>query len=423
MLASFGIMFILLLILGIPIFLAMIIPSIITLLIHFPSIEQGLVVQRIVGGIDTFSLLSIPFFMFAADIMSKGDIGKKLVNFANSLVGHIPGGLGVATVITCTIFGAISGAGPAAIVAVGLILYPALIKNGYSESFSTAVITSSSTLAMLIPPGIAMILFCVSSGASVGKLFMAGLSVGVAVALVFSIYVIWFAIKNKIPRQKKKSFKEILSSIKDAFWALGLPVIILSGIYLGVMTPTEASAVAVAYVIFIEMLIYKSITIKEIYEIAVTSGRMVAMIFVLIGAGSLLSWIMTAAQVPQAIVSLTSGASRLSVLLIINAIFIVAGMFLDPNSMVIVLTPLVLPLAQSVNIDPLHLGVMIVLDAAIGMLTPPFGLNIFVSIATFKQSYDKIVPPLVPYIIMMLLVLILIMFVPQIALYLPNSMN
>lgn len=423
MLAIYAIIFFLLLVIGTPIFLSMLIPCMMAIMFSFPTVNIGLAVQRIVGGIDTFSLLSIPFFMFAADIMSKGNIGRKLVDFANSLVGHLPGGLAITTVVTCTIFGAISGAGPAAIVAVGLILYPAMIEKGYSSSFSSGVITSSSTLAMLIPPGIAMILFGVSSGVSVGKMFMSGLSVGIVISVVFSIYVIYYAIKHKIPRQKRSSLKEVLQSIKSAFWSLGLPVIILAGIYLGVMTPTEASAVAVAYVVLIELVIYRSVTIKDIFNIGVTSGRMVAMIFILIGAGSLLSWLMTAAQVPQAIVNLTTGASRLSILLIINAIFLFAGMFIDPNSMVIVLTPLVLPLAQVANIELLHLGIMIVLDAAIGMLTPPFGLNIFVSIGTFKQPYEKIVPPLFPYIILMFLVLVLVMFVPEVALWLPNSMK
>jgi C4-dicarboxylate transporter DctM subunit len=215
----------------------------------------------------------------------------------------------------------------------------------------------------------------------------------------------------------------VFSAFKEAFWALGLPVIILAGIYLGVMTPTEAAAVSVAYVIVIELFIYRSVTVKDIFKIAVTSGRMVAMIFILIGAGSLLSWVITVMQIPQAIVTTMGGSSRIAILLLINAIFLVAGMFLDPNSMVIVLTPLVLPLAKVVGIDLLHLGIIIVLDAAIGMLTPPFGLNIFVSIGTFKRPYAEVVPTLVPYIILMIAVLVLVSAVPDVALWLPNQMK
>ena len=233
-------------------------------------------------------------------------------------------------------------------------------RQGYDSDKAIGCITASSTLAMLIPPGIAMILYGVSSGASVGKLFMSGLSVGVVVAIVFSLYVCVDAIKNKIPRQKPATFREVLDATKKAIWALGLPLIILLGIYAGVMTPTEAAAVAVAYVLIVELFIYRSITFKEVFEIGVTSGRMVAMIFILIGAGSLLSWILTAAQVPQSIVALTSGTSPYVVLLIINALFLVAGMFMDPNSIVIVLTPLVLPMAQVVGLDMLHLGMIVV---------------------------------------------------------------
>lgn len=423
MLAITGAIFIGLLALGVPIFIAMLIPCLVALTINFPGMDMGLAVQRMVGGIDTFSLLSIPFFMYAADIMSKGNIGNKLVNFANKLVGHLPGGLAITTVVTCTIFGAISGAGPAAIVAIGLILYPALCEQGYDQDKAVGCITASSTLAMLIPPGIAMILYGVAASASVGKLFMSGLTVGVIVAIAFSIYVCIDAIRNKIPRQKPATLKEVLKATKDAFWALGLPVIILTGIYAGVMTPTEAAAVAVAYVLIIELLIYRSVTLKEVFEIGITSGRMVAMIFILIGAGSLLSWILTAAQVPQAIVAMTQGAPDYVVLIIINVIFLIAGMFMDPNSIVIVLTPLVYPMAMAIGVDPIHLGMMIVLNCAIGMLTPPFGLNIFVSVGTFNRPYARVVKPLWPYILIMLAVLVLIVLVPEISLWLPNRMQ
>ena len=422
MLAVCGVLFLGLLILGVPIFMSMIIPCLAALRMNFPGMDMGLTIQRMVGGIDTFSLLSIPFFMYAADIMSKGDIGHKLVNFANKLVGHLPGGLAITAVVTCTIFGAISGAGPAAIVAIGLILYPALCKDGYDPDSAIGCITASSTLAMLVPPGIAMILYGVSAGASVGKLFMSGLSVGVLIAVVFSVYVCIDAIRNKIPRQKPATFKEVLQATGKAFWALGLPVIILVGIYAGVMTPTEAAAVAVAYVLVVELFIYRSISFKDVFEIGITSGRMVAMIFILIGAGSLLSWILTAAQVPQKIVALTSGTSSYVVLLIINLLFLVAGMFMDPNSIVIVLTPLVLPMAQVIGLDTLHLGMIIVLNCAIGMLTPPFGLNIFVSVGTFNRPFERVVRPLWPYIFMMLFILVLVNLVPAISLWLPGRM-
>ena len=267
MLVVCGILFFILLLIGAPIFMAMIIACLVALPMNFPGMDMGLAIQRIVGGIDTFSLLSIPFFMYAADIMSKGDIGQKLVNFANRLVGHLPGGLAITTVVTCTIFGAISGAGPAAIVAIGMILYPALCSHGYNPDKAIGCITASSTLAMLIPPGIAMILYGVSAGASVGKLFMSGLSVGVIVAVVFSIYVCVDAIRNKIPRQKPATFREILDATKKAVWALGLPLIILVGIYAGVMTPTEAAAVTVAYVLIVELFIYRLLPGRKFFKL------------------------------------------------------------------------------------------------------------------------------------------------------------
>lgn len=416
-------LFVILILFGVPIYVAILIPSIIGFMISFPAIDMVVIIQKMVNGIDVFSLLAIPFFMFAADIMSKGDIGNKLVNFANSLVGHLYGGLAITTILTCTIFGAISGAGPAAIVALGPLLYPALVAKGYGEKESIGCITSSSTLAMLVPPGIAMILYGVTANVSIGKIFMSGLTIGIICAALFSAYAFIDAIRKKIPRGKKASLKEVLIATKNAFWALGLPILILVGIYTGVMTPTEASAIAVGYVVLVELFIYKSLNFKEISKIAAQSGRMVAMIFILIASGSLLAYLFNAAQIPQSLISLTVGLPAISILISMNIILLVAGMIIDPNSIIIVFTPLLYPLAMSIGIHPLHLGMMLVFNCSIGMITPPFGLNIFVAQGTFKQPYTTITKSLYPYIVLMLLLLLLVMFVPQLSLFLPNRMT
>lgn len=422
MLLTLSILFIILLILGVPVYLSIILPSIITFFIYFPQMNISILTQKLIGGVDTFSLLAIPFFMFAAEIMAKGDIGTRLVGFANKLVGHLPGGLMIATVITCTMFGAISGTGPAAIVAVGTILLPALLKSGYSEKSSLGVIVSSSTLSMLIPPGVAMILYGVVSGTSIGKMFMGGLSAGILVSLAFCIYVFIYAVVNKLPRSEKATFKEILVALKSAILPLGLPIVVLGGIYLGVTTPTEAAAIAVAYVFIIEVLIFRSLNLVDIVKISISSGRLVAMIFILIAGGSLLSWLLTIGQVPQSFVNAMDGYSTIVVLLLISALFLIVGMFLDPNSAIIILTPLVYPLAMSVGVDPVHLGVLIILNASIGMITPPFGLNIFVASGVFKRPFEKIIPGLLPFIIISIVILLLITFVPELVLWLPNLM-
>jgi C4-dicarboxylate transporter DctM subunit len=406
--------------LGFPIFLTLVLPSIVTLLKFYSNLDPSVVVQRMVVGIDKFSLMAIPFFMYAADIMSEGQIGKKLINLARTLVGHFTGGLAIATVLACLIFGAISGAGAAAVVAIGLLVYGPLRQTGYDTDFSMGLILSSSTLAMLIPPSIAYVLYATITGASVGVLFISGLEAGVIFGLAFMIYSYFYAKKHRIPLERRATLSEVLASIKDSIWALGLPVVIVGGIYSGMFTPTEAAAVAAMYAIFVEMAIYRSINLKKLYEISVNSGKTIAMLMILIAAGSVLSWVMTAAQIPQAMVHLLGGSSKIIVLLIINIIFLIAGMLIDPNSAIIVLTPLVYPVAQAVGIDAVQLATIMVLNLAIGMLTPPFGLNIFVATSVFKIPYEKIVPGLIPFIIIGLVVLLIVTYVPDAALWLPR---
>jgi C4-dicarboxylate transporter DctM subunit len=406
--------------LGFPIFLTLVLPSILTLLKFFGHLDPAVAVQRMVVGIDKFSLMAIPFFMYAADVMSEGEIGKRLVNLAKTLVGHFTGGLAMATVLACLIFGAISGAGAAAVVAIGLVVLGPLMQSGYDTDFSVGLILSSSTLAMLIPPSIAYVLYATITGASVGVLFISGLGAGIIFGLAFMIYSFFYAKKQRIPLEKRVTFSEALASIKESVWALGLPAVIIGGIYSGLFTPTEAAAVAAMYAIFVEMVIYKSINFKKLYEISVHSGKTIAMLMILIAAGSVLSWVMTAAQIPQAMVNLLGGSSKTVVLLVVNIIFLIAGMLIDPNSAIIVLTPLVYPVSQAVGIDAVHLATIMVLNLAIGMLTPPFGLNIFVATGVFKIPYEKIVKGLMPFIAISLVVLLIITYVPATALWLPR---
>lgn len=410
----------LMLCLGFPIFMALIVPSTVVLLQYFQTIDTMVVAQRMVTGMNNFSLMAIPFFMYCADVMAEGEIGKKLVKLANTLVGHIHGGLAIATVLACLIFGAISGAGSAAVIAIGALVYRPLVENSYSENFSLGVILSSSTLAMLIPPSIAFVLYATITGESISVLFMSGLQAGALFGLIFAIYSYYYAKKNNVPLQPKATFKGVVSALKEAVWALGLPVVILVGIYGGFVTPTEAAAVAAMYAIIVEMFIYKSINFKGLIKISIKSGKTIAMLMILIAAGSVLSWVMTTAQIPQMLANSLAGASKISVLLLINIIFLVAGMIIDTNSAIIVLTPLIYPAALVVGIDPIHLATIIVANLAIGMMTPPFGLNLFVATAVFKTPYSKIVPGMIPFIIISIVALLIITYVPAASLWLPR---
>jgi C4-dicarboxylate transporter, DctM subunit len=412
------------LMIGVPVFLAILIPSFLVLNQYYPNMEADILLQQMVGGINSFSILSIPFFILAADIISKGQIGKRLVNLANTLVGHITGGLAIATVITCLFFGAISGAGSAAVVAIGTLVFPILVEKGYKRSFVIGLVLASSSLAMLIPPSIAMILYStVAPQASVQDLFSGGVILGIITGLSFMIYCYVYAVKKKIPKEKFVGIKNIGKAFLEAGWSLGLPVVILSGIYLGLTTITEAAAIAVAYAIFVEMVVYKGIKFKDLWEVTSKSGLVITMLLVLIAAGKAISYVMTIAGLPAIINNLLGDYSTFVILLLVTIIFLIAGMFIDPNSAVIILVPLITPVAFALGIDPVHLGLIITMNLTIGMITPPFGLNIFIAQGTFKIPYAEIVPALVPFIIISIGVLLLVTYVPDLIMWFPEVLK
>ncbi len=408
---------------GLPVFLAILIPSYIVLNQAYPHMNPDILVQQMIGGVNTFSILAIPFFIFAADIISNGQVGKKLVNLANTLVGYFPGGLAIATVVTCLFFGAISGAGSAAVVAVGSIVYPILLEKGYKPEFAVGLILVSSSLAMLIPPSIAMVLFStVAPEASIRELFAGGMILGIIVGIALMIYSVIHAVRNQIPREKFVGFRNLGKAILEAGWALGLPIVILSGVYLGFTTVTEAAALAVAYAAFVEVVIYRGIKLRDFFELAAKSGLVISMLLVLIAAGKAMSYVMTISGLPGLVSDLFGDYSKFIVLLIITVIFLLAGMFIDPNSSVIILVPLITPAAFALGIDPVHLGLIITMNLTIGMVTPPFGLNIFIAQSTFNLPYAKIIPGLVPFIILSIALLLLVTYVPDLILWFPDMM-
>src|SRR5690625_682735 len=369
-----------------PVFMGLLIPSFISLNQFYPDQPLNILIQQMLGGVNTYSLLAIPFFVFAADIISQGEIGKRLVDFANKLVGHFHGGLAMTTVVTCMFFGAISGAGTAAVVAIGGIVYPMMVEKGYSRKFTIGLILASSSLAMLIPPGIGMILYStINPASSIREIFAGGMVAGILTGIAFMVYSYFYAVKNNIPREEFQGFKAMVGSFKSAIWSLGLPIIVLGGIYLGITTITEAAALAVAYAIVVETAVYRTLKISQLYKVALKSGSLTAMLLVLIAAGSAMSYIMTIAGLPQLIGQLFGDYSYVVVLLLINIIFLVLGMFIDPNSAIIIMTPLLIPIATTLGIDPVHLGIIIIFNLSIGMITPPFGLNIFIAQGAFKE--------------------------------------
>jgi len=407
------------LIIGFPIFLALIIPSA-GFLISGLDLPIMMIPQRVINGMNKYTLLCIPFFILAATVMGKGKLGDKLLSLSRSIVGHVYGGLALTCIGACTIIGAISGAGTAGIITVGPMIVKDMVENGYPRSFALGLITTVSVVAMLIPPSIAFVIYSMVTGTSIARLFLSGVGAGLAFALVFASYAYIYARRHRIPLAKRPSLKELFASIYESLWALGLPVIILGGLYSGLFSPTEAAASSAVYAIVVEMFVYREMSLRDLYNICINTGTTVAMIYILLGAGSLLAYAMTIAKIPLALQVFFGGASYFTVLVIINIAFLIAGCFVGPGSCIVILMPLFLPIAQSVGIDLIHLGAIVVTNVAIGMFTPPFGLDLFVSCGIFKVEFSYLTKCVFPFILLSLLALAIVTYIPPISLWLPG---
>jgi C4-dicarboxylate transporter DctM subunit len=418
--ALFAFVALFLLLISAPVFIAILTPTLLTFELFGPPVPAMALTQQMMQGINKFSLLAIPLFLFSADIISRGEIGGRLLRVVETTVGHLNGGVAITTAVTCALFGAVSGIGQAAIVSIGPIVYPALVKQGYSRGFAAGLILSASTLAMLIPPGVAMILYSLATTSSVGGVFLAGLGAGIVFMSLLSVYCYGYARVNGVGRQQRASWRERYMCLKNAGWSLGLPVIVFGGIYAGTFTPTEAASGACVYSLFVEMVVYRKLDLKNLFEVTARSSMVIASLLILLAAGSAMAYYLTLQDVPQVVAGLMGENSANGVLLSINLVFLITGMFIDPNSAIIVLTPLFYPIAMAFSIDPLHLGAVIVLNVAIGMITPPFGINLFVGVATFRVPYLEIVKSMLPFIGIALVALALISYVPALVTWLPR---
>ena len=351
--------------------------------------------------------------------MSAGQTAQRLLNFVGSFVGHLRGGMAITTAGTCTIFGAISGSTQATLVAVGRPMRRQLEDLNYSTSHAIGLLMSAANIALLIPPSIAMIMYAVLTGVSVAEMFIAGIGPGLVLFLFFSIYEFFIANVKGITPTKRKTWKERGKTFKEAIIPLGFPVLILGGIYSGFFSPTEAAAVSVIYAFIVEKFIYKSVSWKDLQNIAFSTGVVTGTVFILLSAGAAFSWVITYASIPQAMIRTLLGTdpSALQILLTISGFFFIACMFVDSIPVILILTPIFFPVAMKAGIDPIHLGMIVTLQAAVGAVTPPFGCNIFTASAIFDQSFKTVVQGLVPYLIIFVITSLLMIFVPQMALF------
>ena len=387
------------------------------------DLDLVLILQRMFAGVNKLSLISIPMFIFAANIMSEGGISKRIINLANAFVGHIPGGLGMTVVLASLFFGAISGSAPATVVAIGGILYPALKEKNYPDSYSVGVVTAAGSLGVIIPPSVTMIVYGVVTGASVGALFMAGFGAGVIYALIYMLYTYVVAKRDpSIIREEKMSWKTRLIAAKDSAWAMGVPIIILGGIYSGIFTPTEASCVAVIYAMVVALLVYREMSIKQLIDCARRSALSTVQVMILLAAASVFAYILTAEGVTVAMANavLSVSSNKYVILFMMNIILLICGMFLDGCSIITILGPLFYPIAVQAGIDPIHLGIVIVVNTAIGMFTPPFGLNLFVASSITKKPILTVSKGVIPFIVISIIALLVITYIPEVSLFIPR---
>ncbi|MGE0745479.1 MAG: TRAP transporter large permease [Rhodospirillales bacterium] len=408
-----------LLLLGFPIFIILLATSAIVLL-FFMNVPTSIMHQVMFGSVDKFALLAVPYFIFAGEVMSQGGISRRLVEFTTAVFGGLRGNLAYATVGTSEMMGAMSGSSPATVAAVGKLLYNPLIERGYGEKFTAGLICSSGAIAIIIPPSISMILYGASAEQSVAHLFVGGIFPGLLIGLLLAIYIYFYAHKNDISDADGFSWGRLWRTSKSAVWALGTPGIILGGIYLGVFSPTEAAGMAGVYAVIVAMLVYRELDIAGLWRVAVASMYLTAQVTIIVAAAGVFSWLLTVSGVPQSIVALIQSLNmgQIEVLLVVNVLLLIVGALIDPASAILILTPLLVPVMKAVDVNLIHFGIIMTVNLAIGMFTPPFGLNIFICQALFRVKLTVLYPGLVPFIIINIIALVLVTYVPWISMYL-----
>lgn len=421
MIATMLVIMIVLLALGFPMMIPMLAASIVVILIYMPNVDPMFLVQQMMQGISSYVLLAVPLFIFAADIMSTGKTSKRLLDFVGAFVGHLRGGYAITTTAACTLFGSISGSTQATVVAIGGPMRKRLLSVGYKDSSAIALIINASDIALLIPPSIGMIIYALAAPrVSVGDLFIAGIGPGILVFLMFAVYSYIHAKIFNIPSVEKLSWRERGNVTVKALFPLGFPAIIIGGIYTGYFSPTEAAGISVLYALILELLIFRTIKITDVPRIALSTGLVTSVVFILVAAGQAFSWLISRARIPQmfADMILSSDPTALQVLFIVSLFFFIGCMFVDPIVVILILTPIFAPIAAQVGIDPIHLGVVIVFQAALGSATPPFGVDIFTASAVFNKSYLDVIRGTPPYIVMLLICAVLIILFEEISLFL-----
>lgn len=386
------------------------------------NIAYGTIAQKMVAGVNNFTLLAIPFFLLAGNLMNVGSITKKIFRFANYVVGWIPGGLGHANVVASIIFAGMSGSAVADAAGLGTIEMEAMEDAGFDKDFSAAVTAASSTIGPIIPPSIPLVMFGVAGGVSITKLLISGIIPGLLMGIALMIMIYFYAVKRNYPKATFPGWKEFGRCALDAFFPLLTPIILIGGILGGIFTATEAAAVASLYAFVLTFFVYREITLKDFVEVCKKVVRETSVILVIVAASSLYGFLLIKTRIPMILMEGILGVTQspILVLLILNLFFLVVGCFMETNAAIIILTPLILPMTTQLGIDPIHLGLVMVLNLMIGLLTPPVGMCLYAVCRVAKLPFERMVKAIIPFYIPLLIVLLLITFIPSIVLFLPN---
>jgi C4-dicarboxylate transporter, DctM subunit len=396
--------------------------TVLTFLFTMTQVPIESVALKLFTGIEKFEIMAIPFFILAGNFLTHGGVAKRMIRFATSMIGHWHGGLGLAGVMACALFAAVSGSSPATVVAIGSVILPAMVKQGFPKKFGAGVITTSGALGILIPPSIAMVMYSVSTNTSVGALFIAGIIPGLGLAFLLGVTTWWIARKNNYPRLPKATARERWLAFKDSIWGLLLVVVVIGGIYSGKFTPTEAAAMAAVYAFIIAVFVYKDLPLTRLPKVLLDSASMSAMLLYIITNAVLFSFLMTSEGIPQAMADwmIAQGFGPVVFLLVVNILLLLAGNVMEPSSIILIMAPILFPVAMKLGIDPIHLGILITVNMEIGMCHPPVGLNLYVASGITKMGITELTVAVWPWLLTMLGFLVVVTYWPPLSTWLPS---
>ena len=413
--------------------------SVLTYLFILSSVDPKMVGLKLFTSIDRFEIMAIPFFILAGNFLTSGGVARRMIAFATSLIGHWYGGLGLAGVVACALFAAISGSSVATVVGIGSIILPAIVQQGYPPRFGAGVIATSGALGILFPPSINLVIFAVATSgmqprgpdgtivdsASVGQLFIAGLVPGLMLATMLGITTWYRAWRNDYPRMERASWGECLRAFRESFWGLFLIVLVLGGIYSGLFTPTEAAAMAATYAFFISVFVYKELNLRDVPAVLLKAASMSAMILYIITNAAVFSWLLTSEQIPQSMAEwmTAQGFGIVAFLLVVNIVLLAAGNFMDPAAIVLIMAPILFPMSAALGVHPVHLGILMAVNMEVGLCHPPVGLNLYVAAGITKMGIGELTIAVLPWLGTMLIFLVMVTYIPEIALWLPRVLG